>query len=172
MRKPKLRGKEAILRRYFLETCTSRRAKTREREPFRNAPGAASSVIGFRQARGARRAARKGGLGHQEPDRGLHVRRAPARGQTSTRVEAAPVGALIGALGTSAIVQRRSTSTEFETVDDSSSTTTRIREQQQQYDREVAKQLSRALAHARSAITPNALTIIQARSPGIPGTII
>ena len=115
MRKPKLRGKEAILRRYFLESCTSRtlRAKTREREPFENAPGAASSVIGFRQARGARRAARKGGLGHQEPDRGLHVRRAPARGQTSTRVEAAPVGALIGALGTSAIVQRRSTSTEL-----------------------------------------------------------
>ena len=49
----------------------------REREPFENAPGAASSVIGLRQARGARRAARKGGLGHQEPDRGLHVRRAP-----------------------------------------------------------------------------------------------
>ena len=106
------------MRRYFLESCTSRRAKTREREPFENAPGAASSVIGFRQARGARRAARKGGLGHQEPDRGLHVRRAPARGQTSTRVEAAPVGALIGALGTSAIVQRRSTSTEFETFGD------------------------------------------------------
>ena len=122
----------------IFRACTSRRAKTREREsrPFENAPGAASSVIGFRQARGARRAARKGGLGHQEPDRGLHVRRAPARGQTSTRVEAAPVGALIGALGTSAIVQRRaqgrvrvaqevldgrSTSTEFDALDDSGS---------------------------------------------------
>ena len=101
------------MRRYFLESCT-----TREREPFENAPGAASSVIGFRQARGARRAARKGGLGHQERDHGLRVQRAPARGQTSTRVEAAPVGALIGALGTSAIVQRRSTSTEFEAGDD------------------------------------------------------